>query len=77
MNQLRQAVVGVDRSLPLLNGTVSPYINFYNAASTPSLRRVLDRISDFLPFYSSIHRGTGFKSRLSSEAYEEARRLAG
>jgi len=77
MNQLRQAIVGVDRSLPLLDGRVAPYINFDNAASTPSLRRVLDRIHDFIPYYSSIHRGAGFKSRLSSEAYEEARHLAG
>jgi len=77
MNQLRQAIVGVDRELPLVDGRSIPYINFDNAASTPALRRVLDRVNAFMDYYSSIHRGTGFKSRLSSEVYENARFLAG
>lgn len=77
MNHLRQAIVGVDRQLPLLHGGTAPYINFDNAASTPALRRVLNRVNAFMDFYSSIHRGTGFKSRLSSEAYEACRNLAG
>jgi len=77
MNQLRRAIVGVDRELPLLHGGTAPYVNFDNAASTPDLRRVLDRVTAFMDFYSSIHRGTGFKSRLSSQAYEISRSLAG
>lgn len=77
MNLLRRAVVGVDNKLPLLNGKECTYINFDNAASTPSLSRVLDAVNRFMEYYSSIHRGTGFKSRLSSEAYEKARKMAG
>jgi len=77
MNLLRTAVVGVEKKLPLLNGRESSYINFDNAASTPSLRRVLDSVNRFMEYYSSIHRGTGFKSRLSSAAYEKARKMAG
>lgn len=77
MNELRKEIVGVDEKLPLLNGEKRTYINFDNAASTPSLKRVLNKINEFMRFYSSIHRGTGFKSRLSSEMYEVAREKAG
>lgn len=50
-------------------------INFDNAASTPPLKRVRDVINGFSDVYSSVHRGTGYKSRLSTEAYEQAREL--
>ncbi|NNG17084.1 MAG: aminotransferase class V-fold PLP-dependent enzyme [Gemmatimonadales bacterium] len=50
------------------------YVNFDNAASTPPLVDVMDALARFLPFYSSVHRGTGFKSRLSTEAYDDAHR---
>ena len=33
---------------------------------------VLEALQRFLPYYSSVHRGTGFKSRLSTAAYDEA-----
>lgn len=49
-----------------------PYINFDNAATTPSFAEVLKRVNDFMPWYSSVHRGNGIKSRMSSEAYDEA-----
>lgn len=77
MNELRNEIVGVNEKLPLINGEKRRYINFDNAASTPSLKRVLNKINDFMKYYSSIHRGTGFKSRLSSEMYEVAREKAG
>jgi selenocysteine lyase/cysteine desulfurase len=32
-------------------------------------------VDDFLVFYSSVHRGTGFKSQLSTHAYERARHI--
>jgi len=64
--------VGLDERLPLLDGRLATYVNLDNAASTPPLREVLDAIGLFLPYYSSVHRGTGFKSRLSTAAYDEA-----
>ena len=67
----------MDARVPLLDGSEAVYVNFDNAASTPCLRRVLRRVGGFLDYYASIHRGTGFKSRLSTYAYEEARRLVG
>ncbi|OGO39405.1 MAG: class V aminotransferase [Chloroflexi bacterium RBG_16_57_11] len=65
--------VGVDSQVPLLDGTLRRYINLDNAASTPSLRAVQEAVNNFLPYYSSVHRGTGFKSQLSTHAYEQAR----
>jgi selenocysteine lyase/cysteine desulfurase len=50
------------------------YISLDNAASTPPLRDVVDAVNRFLPYCSSVHRGTGFKSRVSTAAYDEAHR---
>jgi selenocysteine lyase/cysteine desulfurase len=71
---LREQFVGVDEHVPLLHGGTARYINFDNAASTPPLRVVRDGVDLFLDHYASVHRGTGFKSQLSTWAYEEARR---
>jgi len=72
---LRDRIVGIDRRVPLLDGTTVPYLNLDNAASTPALRDVLEAVERFLPYYSSVHRGTGFKSRLSTDAYDHAHRI--
>jgi selenocysteine lyase/cysteine desulfurase len=70
---LRRAFVGVDHPVPVLDGQLVPYVNLDNAASTPALRSVVETVEEFLPFYSSVHRGTGYLSRLSTSAYERAR----
>lgn len=75
--ELRQRVLGVDQPVPLLDGRRVPYVNLDNAASTPPLREVVEQIARFLPFYSSVHRGTGFKSRLSTAVYERAHDIIG
>lgn len=67
--------VGTETKVPLLNGETTRYINFDNAASTPPLKAVQQAVIDFLPYYSSVHRGTGFKSQLSTHLYEEARHI--
>jgi len=61
--------------VPLISGSTTTGINFDNAASTPPLTRVRDAVMGFSDLYSSVHRGTGYKSRLSTEAYEQAREL--
>ena len=71
-NPWRERIVGLDEKIPLLDGRLAPYINFDNAASTPAFSAVLDAVQRFLPYYSGVHRGTGFKSRLSTAAYDEA-----
>ena len=67
--------IGLEIEAPLLGGGRSRYINFDNAASTPALKAVGRAVNDFLTYYSSVHRGTGFKSQLSTEIYEQARRV--
>jgi cysteine desulfurase/selenocysteine lyase len=74
--ELRQKFVGLEVQVPTLAGNQVQYINFDNAASTPPLKTVMDGISDFMELYSSVHRGTGFKSQLSTWAYEESRQEA-
>lgn len=71
----RKYLIGLDTEIPLGNGQFTTYINFDNAATTPPLKSVLQAINNFAPWYSSIHRGKGYKSRLSSDFYEESRRI--
>ncbi|HEY6072351.1 MAG TPA: aminotransferase class V-fold PLP-dependent enzyme, partial [Anaerolineales bacterium] len=72
---LRTEIVGVDQLVPLLDGRQVPYVNLDNAASTPALRRVVEKVQEAMTWYSSIHRGSGFKSMLSTQLYEEAREI--
>jgi selenocysteine lyase/cysteine desulfurase len=73
--QWREHFAGVDLPVPVFGGATVTGINFDNAASTPPLKRVRDMVTGFSDVYSSVHRGTGYKSRLSTEAYEQARGL--
>jgi selenocysteine lyase/cysteine desulfurase len=67
---------GIDVPVPTLDGNQRRYINLDNAASTPPLKSVLQAVNRFMTYYSSVHRGTGFKSQLSTYAYESARQAA-
>jgi selenocysteine lyase/cysteine desulfurase len=71
----RDLVVGSDSIVTLQNGNMVHYINFDNAATTPPFKSVIQEIVDFAPYYSSVHRGTGYKSIISSETYDAARCL--
>ena len=71
-----QRVVGEQQRVPVLDGTLRRYVNLDNAASTPALREVMDTVDEFMHWYSSVHRGAGFKSRVATQAYEDARRIA-
>ena len=44
--------------------------------STGALSQVLARVEAFVPWYSSVHRGAGYKSQLATVAYEDARTAA-
>lgn len=70
---LRSKIVGIEKLVPLLNGEHVRYVNLDNAASTPMLVPVQEKMNEALAWYSSVHRGSGFKSMLSTELYEEAR----
>jgi cysteine desulfurase / selenocysteine lyase len=67
------SVVGGTQEVPILGGMKTRYVNLDNAASTPALVEVRDGVNRFLEFYSSVHRGVGYKSHLSTQAYEDAR----
>jgi len=69
---LEDYIAGLDTLVPIRGGE-RRYINLDNAASTPAFKNVLQAVNDFTPWYSSVHRGNGFKSRLSTAVYEEAR----
>lgn len=71
----RELVVGADTSVPLSNGGYVTAINFDNAATTPPFTAVMKAINNFSPWYSSIHRGTGYKSQYSSELYDKSREI--
>lgn len=69
----RKLIVGLDKEVPLRDGRKIVGINFDNAATTPPFISVLKEVMKFSPWYSSVHRGTGYKSLLSSQIYDEAR----
>ena len=67
------SLVGAHMPVPCLDGAERPYRDLDCAASTPALQSVADRVNEFLPWYSSVHRGAGYKSRQATAAYEGAR----
>jgi selenocysteine lyase/cysteine desulfurase len=69
-------LVGDDLAVPCIDGVERRYVLFDAAASTPALPTVAERVQEFLPWYSSVHRGAGWKSQHSTNAYEEARDAA-
>jgi selenocysteine lyase/cysteine desulfurase len=71
--ELRALFVGLEERVPLLDGRRQVYVNFDNAATTPPFLSVLDHVNHCARWYSSVHRGTGHKSLLSSRAFEECR----
>jgi len=75
MEDYRDLFVGLDVDVPLLDLTTTRYINLDNAASTPPLKYVKDKVDEFMRYYSSVHRGTGFKSQISTHYYEQARAI--
>ncbi|MDZ7386559.1 MAG: aminotransferase class V-fold PLP-dependent enzyme [candidate division KSB1 bacterium] len=72
---LRKQIVGWDHRVPLLNGRTVRYVNLDNAATTPAFSKVVESVQRFLPLYASVHRGAGFKSRWSTEVFEQAREI--
>jgi len=71
--QLPTALVGDGLGVPCLDGEERPYLNLDAAASTSALPSVAARVHGFLPWYASVHRGAGYKSREATRAYEHAR----
>jgi selenocysteine lyase/cysteine desulfurase len=66
-------VLGAGTPVPCVDGRDRPYVNLDYAASAPPLAAVWDAVAAFMPWCSSVHRGSGAKSQVSTEAYEGAR----
>ncbi|MBO0692459.1 MAG: aminotransferase class V-fold PLP-dependent enzyme [Acidimicrobiaceae bacterium] len=69
-------LVGDGVAVPCVDGRERPYLNLDAAASTNALPVVAEAVHDFLPWYASVHRGAGYKSREATAAYERARAAA-
>jgi selenocysteine lyase/cysteine desulfurase len=64
---------GADTEVPLADGSTRRYVNLDCAASTPALETVVDAVNAALPLYSSVHRGAGYLSQVSTRLYEASR----
>ena len=67
-------LVGTGQMVPCLDGIDRPAIELDQAASTQAHPDAAARVQEFLPWYSSVHRGAGYRSRHATAAYEEARK---
>ena len=67
------SLVGDDELVPCVDGRERRYLSLDAAASTPAFGSVLRQVQEFMPWYSSVHRGAGWKSQLATAAYEDAR----
>src|SRR5438874_13439828 len=72
---MQDLIVGAHTLVPVLDGTLRPYINLDNAASTPIACPVKEKVDEFYEWYSAVHRGSGFKSQVATEAYERSREI--
>ena len=66
-------LIGADTLVPCGDGRQRRYTNLDYAASTPVMAEVWDAVEAFVPWYSSVHRGSGVKSKVSTAAFEDAR----
>ena len=70
-------LVGDGITVPVVEGGRRRYVNLDYAASTPALVGVSEAVDEFLPWYSSVARGSGFTSRVATAALEGAREAVG
>ncbi|MEW8956303.1 aminotransferase class V-fold PLP-dependent enzyme [Clostridium sp.] len=73
VQKIRTLFPGINDQVPLDNGRKTLGINFDNAATTPPFIYGIKSIEKFASWYSSVHRGAGYKSKICSDFYEDAR----
>lgn len=73
IDNIRDYVIGVDEPVEMADGTMAPMINFDNAATTPPLQPVLEKVDEEMKLYGSIGRGFSLKSDHSTDIYNEVR----
>ena len=67
------ALVGAELAVPLVFGGAVRYANFDYAASAPCLVAAKEAVGAALPWYSSVHRGAGYASQVTTRRYERCR----
>ncbi|HZZ51280.1 MAG TPA: aminotransferase class V-fold PLP-dependent enzyme [Pseudonocardia sp.] len=70
-------MTGADLVVPLVTGENTRYVNLDYAASAPALSSVAQHVSEVLPYYSSVHRGAGYASRVCTNLLEQSRKTVG
>ncbi|MFF2271897.1 aminotransferase class V-fold PLP-dependent enzyme [Agromyces sp. NPDC058136] len=66
-------LVDAGLEVPVLGGRVVRHVNLDTAASAPALAAVAAHVAEVLPFYASVHRGTGYPSQQTTALVEAAR----
>ena len=66
-------MLGADTEVACVDGRTLRYANLDHAASTPVMEDVWAAVEEFVPWYSSVHRGSGYKSQRATAEYEDAR----
>ncbi len=64
--------IGNDQLVKTTNNETLKYLNLDNAATTPAFKVIAKKLDAFLETYGSIHRGSGYKSQISTAIFEEA-----
>ena len=59
-------LIGSGLTVPCLDGVERVAVELDQAASTQALPAAADRVAGFVPWYSSVHRGAGFRSRTAT-----------
>ncbi|MGW9629535.1 aminotransferase class V-fold PLP-dependent enzyme [Agromyces sp. NPDC055520] len=67
------ALVDAGLQVPVLGGRAVRHVNLDIAASAPALEVVAQQVTRVLPYYASVHRGSGYASQLSTSLLEDAR----
>lgn len=69
------ALLGDQVEVPVRGRGLQRYVDLDCAATSSVSVAVQRAVDDFLPWYSSVHRGAGAKSRYASARYEQAREI--
>lgn len=74
MADFSSLIYGYGQKVPTKYG-LKRYLNLDNAASTPPFKDVVELITKESLWYSSIHRGAGYKSQYMTSRYEKSRKI--
>lgn len=71
IDNIRDAIYGLDEVFEIEGGEKVPAINLDNGATTPPFKDVIEDIKEKLLCYGSVGRGKGQKSQITSDIYNK------